>query len=476
MSQILCVDDEPTVLGLLGEIIRRGGHTFIGARNAGEALHIVQSGGVDLIVSDFQLPGIDGLEFLQMLRAEHDATPVIMVTGHGSIDHAMQAVRAGANDYLVKPFDPKHLMYRIDQCLVHLKLERELDELRREMAQERGHRRLLGTSPALERAMEMVSAAARSRATVLLEGESGTGKELLAREVHVLSDRRDSPFIKLNCAALPEGLVESALFGHEKGAFTGAIRRAEGAFERADGGTLLLDEITEMRVDLQAKLLRVLQEREFERVGGTESIKVDVRVIATTNRDLLAEVEAGTFRRDLYYRLNVIAVVAPPLRDRLVDVPLLAHHFASRAATESGKEIDAISADAINLLQSHDWPGNIRELQHAVERAVVLSTERVLDASAFDTVRRAVNRRIQGNAGVGDAGAGFALDTGETAKNGNHSVSLPSLDLAAAERALIQEALRATNNNRTHAATLLGIGVRTLRKKLNVPGPKGRSA
>ncbi|MEP6491769.1 MAG: sigma-54 dependent transcriptional regulator [bacterium] len=469
MSRILCVDDEPNVLGLLGEIIKRAGHTFIGARNAGEALHLVQSGDVDLIVSDFQLPGIDGIEFVQMLRRDRDKTPVIMVTGHGSIDHAMQAVRAGANDYLLKPFDPNHLMHRIEQCLVHVKLERELDELRSEMVQQRGHRRLLGTSPALERAMELVVAAARSRATVLLEGESGTGKELLAREVHVLSDRRDRPFIKLNCAALPEGLVESALFGHEKGAFTGAIRRSEGAFERADGGTLLLDEISEMRIDLQAKLLRVLQEREFERVGGSEPIVVDVRVIATTNRDLLAEVEAGRFRRDLYYRLNVIAVVAPPLRERLVDVPLLAHHFALRAAAESGKEIEAVSVDAINLLQSHDWPGNIRELQHAVERAVVLSTGRVLDAAAFDTVKRAVDKRAQNERNGAEVSAPLRRETVT-----DHSMVLPSLDLAAAEHALIEEALRATNNNRTHAAALLGIGVRTLRKKLNVPGPKGR--
>ena len=460
MPRILCVDDEAAVLGALGQIIQRAGHEFIPARNAAEALQLMRASDVDLVVSDFQLPGIDGLEFIGMLRADRDTTPVIMLTGFGSIDHAMEAVRAGANDYLVKPFDPSHLLFRIDQALGRVRLERELDELRLEMARQRTARRILGSSPALERAMELVTAAARSRATVLLEGESGTGKELIAREIHDLSDRRNKPFIRLNCAALPEGLVESALFGHEKGAFTGAIKRVEGAFERADGGTLLLDEISEMRVDLQAKLLRVLQEREFERVGGSHSITVDVRVIATTNRDLIAEVRRGTFRRDLYYRLNVIAIVAPPLRDRISDVPLLAHHFAARSAAEGGKQIDSISSEAIDLLQRYSWPGNVRELQHVVERAVVLARGHVLDAAAFDPIRRSLEE---------DRRSSIVARPSQPRANGEYAIALPSLDLGHAEELLIQEALRVANNNRTRAAALLGIGVRTLRKKLNAP-------
>src|SRR5207302_10171497 len=297
--------------------------------------------------------------FLSMLRAERDMTPVFMVTGHGGIDHAMEAIRAGVDDYLLKPFDPSELLHRVDQSLERLAMRRELAELRRQVVVGRSDRPLLGTSSVLRRVLDVIAAVAQGRSTALIEGESGTGKELIAREIHEQSDRRNKPFIQLNCAALPEGLIESALFGHEKGAFTGAVRRAEGAFERANGGTLLLDEITEMRVDLQAKLLRVLQEREFERVGGSAMIKVDVRVIATSNRSLSAEVEAGTFRHDLYYRLNVVPITVPPLRERLSDVPMLAFHFAAKVAADSGKTIESIAPAAIELLQQYAWPGNV---------------------------------------------------------------------------------------------------------------------
>src|SRR5690606_5810814 len=261
------------------------------------------------------------------------------------------------------------------------------ETLRREVMEFRNERQIIGESTAIRRILQTVSMVAPARATVLLQGESGTGKELLARAIHDQSDRRDRPFIKLNCAALPEGLVESSLFGHEKGAFTGAIRRVEGAFERAHRGTLLLDEISEMRLDLQAKLLRVLQEQEFERVGGTTPIRVDVRIIATTNRDLAAEAAAGNFRQDLYFRLSVIPIMVPPLRERKEDIPVLAYRFAMRTAAEVGREFHGISPEAIQLLQSHDWPGNIRELQHAVERAVILSQDPILQPSAFDVQR-----------------------------------------------------------------------------------------
>jgi transcriptional regulator with GAF, ATPase, and Fis domain len=309
---------------------------------------------------------------------------------------------------------------------------------------------------------------APARATVLLQGESGTGKELLARAIHDQSDRRDRPFIKLNCAALPEGLVESSLFGHEKGAFTGAIRRVEGAFERAHRGTLLLDEITEMRLDLQSKLLRVLQEQEFERVGGTQPIRVDVRIIATTNRDLAAEAAAGTFRQDLYFRLSVIPMMIPPLRDRKEDIPVLAYRFAMRTAAEVGREFQGISPDAIQFLQSNDWPGNIRELQHAVERAVILSQEPMLTAASFEFQRFGLAPSL-GSVASFQVGGPRPMPTLPLGSGGGPSVVLQTLNVADAEKVLIQQALEATDNNRTRAAELLGMSVRTLRNKLNAP-------
>jgi DNA-binding NtrC family response regulator len=460
MARILCVEHDPSMLVVLAQILNRAGHDTVRVADAGAALHMLRTNDIDLVLTDFQLPGIDGIELVRMMRADRDATPVIMLTGFGTIDNAMEAVRAGATDYLVKPIEAEQLIHRLDQALERLRLERELNDLRREVALRHTSRRILGDSAAIERVLELVDAAARSRATVLLEGESGTGKEVIAREIHELSDRRTRPFIKLNCAALPEGLIESALFGHEKGAFTGAVRRVEGAFERAHGGTLLLDEVSEMRVDLQAKLLRVLQEREFERVGGAAPITVDVRVIATTNRDLLAETRAGTFRLDLYYRLNVVCIRVPPLRNRASDITLLVQHFVQRAVEESGKAIDGVSPEAMNLLQAHAWPGNVRELQHAVERAVVLATGPVLRASDFDSVQTLVN---------GDA-IERTIPLAVVSADRPAGISLSSLNLADAEDTLIAEALRSTNNNRTHAAALLGIGVRTLRKKLNAPG------
>jgi DNA-binding NtrC family response regulator len=321
----------------------------------------------------------------------------------------------------------------------------------------------------MRRLMQTVSTAAPTRATVLLEGESGTGKELFARAIHDQSDRRDRPFIKLNCAALPEGLVESALFGHEKGAFTGAIKRVEGAFERAHGGTLLLDEISEMRLDLQAKLLRVLQEQEFERVGGSHPIKVDVRIIATTNRDLAAYAAAGHFRQDLYFRLSVIPFRLPPLRERADDIPLLATRFAVRTASEIGKEVQGITPDAMSMLQAYEWPGNVRELQHAVERAVILSPDPVLPAHAFDGARFGLA------VGTGGPASVTRLPVPATPRDGSMTVPegavvLTSLDVNEAEKRLIERALEVARGNRTRAAELLGISVRTLRNKLNGPG------
>src|SRR5215218_1788382 len=472
MATILCLDDEPAIGLILQDTLERAGHEIISAHNVPQALQALQPGTVDLIISDYRMPGRTGLEFLALLRQEGYGTPLIMLTGYGSIEHAVAAIKAGAIDYITKPVRPEQLELAVNQALEVVRLRRENERLRREVMEFRNERQIIGDSAAIRRVQQTVASAAPTRATVLLEGESGTGKELFARSIHAQSERRDGPFIQLNCAALPEGLVESALFGHEKGAFTGAIRRVEGAFERAHGGTLLLDEISEMRIDLQAKLLRVLQEQEFERVGGTSPIKVDVRIIATTNRDLAAFAANGHFRQDLYYRLSVIPVRLPPLRERPDDIPLLAYRCAVRTAQETGKPFEGISPDAIELLQRYPWPGNVRELQHVIERSVILSPDPILQPHALESERFGLVA-APGSAALRAAGyatplralaAGFAApgQNGHGETNGAQDLSvvtLTTLNVADAESKLIERALVVAHNNRTKAADLLGISV-----------------
>jgi len=459
MATILCVDDDPSVCSALEGTLRRAGHTPIIAPGVPDALREVAKGIVDLIITDYQMPGLTGLEFLTLLRSEGHDVPVIMLTGYASIDHAVESVKAGASEYLQKPFEREQLELAVAQALAHDRLRRENDILRREVTEFRHEREILGESAELRKVLQTISMAARTRATVLIEGESGTGKELFARALHEESDRRDEPFIKLNCAALPEGVIESALFGHERGAFNGAIRRVEGVFERAHRGTLLLDEVSEIRLDLQSKLLRVLQEQEFDRVGGTMPVQVDVRIIATTNRDLAAEATAGRFRQDLFYRLSVVAVRIPPLRERRQDIPLLATRFAQRAAVEVGKEVQGFAPEALDILERHEWPGNVRQLQHAVDRAVILSTEPVLRAQLFEMERSDSARRTASET---------ASEIPEAPRLPPGAIVLTSLDVGEAEAVLIQRALDTTGGNRTRAAKLLGISVRTLRNKLNV--------
>jgi DNA-binding NtrC family response regulator len=471
MATILHVDDEPSIGLILQDTLERAGHQAVGARSVPEALQLLMREEVDLIISDYRMPGLTGLEFLTLLSRDGYDIPLIMLTGYASIEHAVASIKAGAIDYITKPIRPEQLNLAVDQALEVVRLRKENEALRREVMEFRNERQIIGESTAIRRIMQTVAMAAPTKATVLLQGESGTGKELFARAIHDQSERRDRPFIKLNCAALPEGLVESALFGHEKGAFTGAIKRVEGAFERAHRGTLLLDEISEMRLDLQAKLLRVLQEQEFERVGGTSSIRVDVRIIATTNRDLSADAAAGTFRQDLFYRLSVIPIQIPPLRERPEDIPLIAYRFAMRTAAEIGKQVHGLTNEAIQLLQSYPWPGNVRELQHAVERAVILSQESILPPHAFDAQRfgLAVSSGDLGATMRGPVNAGSGVTTPTSGTGGGRGVTLTTLNVADAERVLIQQALEATENNRTRAAELLGISVRTLRNKLNAP-------
>lgn len=464
MATILYVDDDPTIGLLLEDTLLRAGHRAVGARSVPQALQALSHGEIELIISDFKMPGMTGLELLVHLREEAYDIPLIMVTGYASIEHAVQAIKAGAADYITKPVRPEQLEHAVTKALQVARLRKENDVLRQEVMVLRNERQIIGESPVMRRLLQTIATAAPTRATVLLQGESGTGKELVARALHDQSDRSEGPFIKLNCAALPEGLVESALFGHERGAFTGAFKRVAGAFERAHGGTLLLDEISEMRLDLQAKLLRVLQEQEFERVGGSAPIRVDVRIIATTNRDLAAEAEAGRFRRDLFFRLSVIPIAIPPLRERVEDIALLAYRFAAQTAHDTKKEFGGIAPEALALLQRHEWPGNVRELQHAIERAVILASGPMLLPGHFEGQRVGMSQLTTAREPFGIMSTNGHLN-GE--RRGTPTVVLSSFDLGAAESQLITRALEVTEGNRTRAAELLGLSVRTLRNKLN---------
>jgi DNA-binding NtrC family response regulator len=465
MSTVLCVDDEAMALSLLEHTIEGAGHRFIGVRNIQAALTVLRRGGVDLVVADYRMPEGTGLELLATMEKEELAIPLIMVTGHASIEHAVAAIKAGAIDYITKPVHGPQLTFAVEQALELSRLRSENARLKQEVNALRQEREIVGESSSLSRVMETVRMVAPARAAILLQGESGTGKELVARAIHAMSGR-EGPFVSINCAALPDSLVESTLFGHEKGAFTGAVKQVKGAFERAHRGTLLLDEISEMRVDLQSKLLRVLQEQEFERVGGTAPIRVDVRIVATTNRDLAQEVSGGAFREDLYFRLSVVPILIPPLRDRTEDIPLLVHHFARLAARELGRTPPRIPAETIEALVRYPWPGNIRELSHAVERAVLLSPGEDLPPEAFQRAAFGLTPTPQS---IFRSGGGAPPPEEEEPSANGIRIVLTDLNIARAEEILIERALEATGQNRTRAADLLGISVRTLRTRLNQP-------
>lgn len=448
------MDDDPGVLLATEEILASAGYEVVGVRNAEAALSVLARGGIDLVVADYRLPGASGLEMLEQMKEDGLDVPVVVVTGYASIDHAVTTIKAGAIDYLTKPVRPGQLEIVVSQALELVRLRRQNQALKGAVSKLRARHAIVGSAPAFRRVLETIETAAPTRAAVLLLGESGTGKELLARMLHDLSGRSDEALVSLNCAAMPENLVESILFGHEKGAFTGAMRRTIGAFERANHGTLLLDEVSEMQLDLQAKLLRALQEQEFERVGGDAPIRVDVRVIATSNRDLRADVDAGRFRADLFYRLSVLPIRVPPLRERAEDVAPLASYFVTRVAGELGRPVPVLTPEALEKLAAYHWPGNVRELAHAVERGVIFSTDGRLTAEAIV---------------LGDEDAGRSAPSATAAGRPKGGVVLQSLSVAEAEEALIVEALARTEGNRTQAAKLLGVSVRTLRTKLNRP-------
>ncbi len=448
MSNILCIDDEPSVGVVLEHHLAEIGHTPVLATSVAEALEALARQSFDLIISDYRMPQASGLDLLETLRQQGIDVPVIIMTGYSSVEHAVLSMRHGAVDYLTKPLRQEAVRLAVKNAIEMARLKRENDQFRREIVSLRGRRTIVGSSAALRSVLDMVAAVAPTRAAVLLEGESGTGKELIARAVHEQSPRREQPFVTVNCAALPEGLVESTLFGHERGAFTGATQRQAGAFERAHRGTLLLDEVSEMRLDLQAKLLRALQEQEFERVGGGTTVRVDVRVVATTNRDLAAEVAAGRFRQDLYYRLNVMPIRTPPLRDRPEDLPVLVQHFVETFSAELGVKAPVVPDATMKSISERKWPGNVRELANAIERAIILSRGGPLVPSLV--------------------GVMTAMRPEPTVTAASPA-ALPALDLGELERIAIEQALAHTGGHRTRAAELLGISERTLRNKLNAP-------
>jgi len=369
-NKILIVDDEPFNLDLLEQELTDQGYAIERANDGEEALKKVDSSQPDLVLLDYNMPGLNGIEVLKELRKKECDAPVIMLTAYGTIERAVMAIKEGAYDFLTKPFESDHITLTVKKALEQERLKRRVEILSEEIGQ--GYRLIEGKSTKMNQAVDLAKKSAGSNATVLLLGESGTGKEVFARSIHDWSDRKSEPFIAINCVGLSKELLESELFGHEKGAFTGAHQLKKGKIELAHGGTVFLDEVGDISQELQAKLLRFLQEREFERVGGTKPISVDVRIIAATNRDLDDAIKEGRFREDLYHRLNVIAVTLPPLRERREDIPALANFFLHRFSTETKKNFTEVEKKAMKTLLAYDWPGNVRELANVIERAVVL--------------------------------------------------------------------------------------------------------
>ena len=383
-KNILIVDDDSIIRETIREALAgRPEFTVTTARDGSEAADKLKDVFYDVILTDMKMPGLGGIELLDRVNERMPGAVVIVMTAFGTIETAVSAMKKGAYDYLTKPFSIDELEIVIGKALTHQRIVNENRYLREEIGFEYNFGNIVGTSAVMKEVYDIIAKVAASDATVLIHGESGTGKELVARAIHFNSRRKDGPFIKLNCAAISSGLLESELFGHEKGAFTNAISRKPGRFELADGGTLLLDEVSEMEFALQSKLLRVLQEGEFDRVGGVQTVKTDVRIVSTTNRDLPHEIREKTFREDLYYRLNVIPVHLPPLRSRKEDLPLLIEHFLQKYNRKNARAISGVTEEAMALLTAYDWPGNVRELENAIERAVVLSSTEELDSESF---------------------------------------------------------------------------------------------
>jgi DNA-binding NtrC family response regulator len=443
-GRILVVDDEVNARTALTELLRDEGYDVEMAADAFKALGKYETFAPHIVVTDLKMPGMDGIDLVKKIRSADEPAAVIVMTAFGAVETAVNAMRAGAADYLMKPLNFGELLVVIDRVLETEHLRRETRQLRARVGERVAPDNIVGMSPSMQHVFEIVDQVAPSRATVLITGESGTGKELIANALHQRSPRAKKPFIKLHCAALAESLLESELFGHERGSFTGAVSRKDGRFSLADGGTLFLDEIGEISPSTQVKLLRFLQDHEFERVGGTDTIKVDVRVIAATNRNLTEEITKGRFREDLFYRLNVVALEMPTLRDRTSDIPALVEFFLARFAKANDKQIESFSSTALELMMAYNWPGNVRELENAVERAVVLTTGTTIEARALPaTVRPASTPGVAG------------------------APQIPGATMEEVERYAILETMKATGGSTSKAAEMLGISPRTIQYRLH---------
>jgi DNA-binding NtrC family response regulator len=442
---ILVVEDEEKLRRVIQLRLSGEGYEVTQAASAEEALPLATR--ADLILSDLRLPKMNGLELLALLRRQNAMAPVILMTAHGSVGAAVEAMKAGAADFLEKPFALDHL-----SAIVHKALEvRTLRDENRKLKEELGRRyeidNIIGRSRPMQEIFATVMHVAPTRSTVLLAGESGVGKDLIARAIHHYSPRADKPLVKINCTALPENLMESELFGYEKGAFTGANTSKPGKFEQADHGTVFLDEIGDVPAHIQVKLLRVLQEREFERLGSNKTLRIDVRVVAATNQDLRAALEQGTFREDLYYRLNVVPIDIPPLRERREDIPWLAEHFVKKLAADSGSQADGLTEAAMEKLAAYGWPGNVRELENVIERSLVMAGGTMLDA------------------------ADIRLDMGRQTRAASGDFSLPAgMTLDQYEQEILRQALKTADGNKSHAARILGLTRNALRYRLSQMG------
>ena len=434
-GQILVVDDEPLMCRSLSEVIRRAGYEVFTANNGYEALEFIQQESISVIITDMNMPKMDGIEVLRQAKVIVPNVAVIMVTGYATVDSAVEAMKYGALDYITKPFSPSRINALIEKAISQVSTYTPQLEIRQSVSHS-----IVTADPQMLDILDRLQLIAQSDSNVLIQGESGTGKELIARALHAYSNRSNGPYVAVNCAAIPESLLESELFGHEKGAFTNAIARRIGKIELAHGGTLLLDEVSEMAKSFQAKLLRAIQEREIVRIGGNQQMKVDVRIIATTNKNLVEEVDSETFREDLFYRLCVIPVFLPPLRERKDDIPVLAQYFAQKSSAKMGKKIGTISTDVIESLKNYSWPGNIRELENTIERAIALSTNGGISLSnIYFSSRKKLSKYV-------------SLEVGASLED--------------AERELIIRTLEEVDGNKQKAAGILGITAKTIRAKL----------